>query len=76
MIFFLEFIKLNGFLKLDNLLGGFLIDCSLYKARYDDALLRIQQDKDSFTTFEKHIKTASILFAKKSYTVSYFKSFN
>ncbi|XP_072397868.1 integrator complex subunit 10 [Diabrotica undecimpunctata] len=62
-----EFIKLNSHLKLDQLLSGFLIDYTLYKGLYDDALVFIHKISDSSLFLQKYIRIASILYNKKNY---------
>lgn len=64
--FLLEFVKLNGVLKLENVLSKFLIDYAAYKGRYDDALIRVQEANRSLAI---DIRAASVLYIKKNYTV-------
>lgn len=59
--------KLNGVLKLDTILSQFLIDYSMYKGKYDDALLRVQEDVNSLA---KDIRAVSLLYGRKLYSVS------
>lgn len=66
----LEFIKLNSLLKLDTVVSKFLVDYSVYKGRYDDALMRIQQDTNTNRSLARDVRMASLLYIKKNFTVS------
>ncbi|XP_031333411.1 integrator complex subunit 10 [Photinus pyralis] len=66
-----EFSKLNTHIKLDAWLFNFLIDYSIYKGLYDDALIRLQQINDSHLSVAKNIRHSSILYLRKSYTSSF-----
>ncbi|KAF5298601.1 hypothetical protein FQR65_LT09696 [Abscondita terminalis] len=63
-----EFGKLNGHIKLDPWLFGFLIDYAIYKSRYDDALGRLQQISDPHLQLAKNIRHSSIMYLRKNYT--------
>ncbi|XP_074038385.1 integrator complex subunit 10 [Leptinotarsa decemlineata] len=62
-----EFIKLNGHLKLDPLLAGFVIDYALYKGLYDEALMFLHKITDSSLLLQRHMRLTSVLYTKKNY---------
>lgn len=66
-LLFSEFVKLNSVLKLDIILSKFLIDYSIYKGRYDDALMRVQQETNR--SLIRDIRAASLFYIKKSFGV-------
>lgn len=60
---------MNMHLNLDPLLSGFLIDYTIYKGLYDDALLFLQKTTDPFLMLQRHLRIAGILYQRKNYVV-------
>ncbi|XP_044728934.1 integrator complex subunit 10 [Chrysoperla carnea] len=64
-----EFSKLTSNLKLEQSLNNFILDFAMYKGHYEDALLRLQEDRpvEPIAVLTRNLRIASILFFQKYY---------
>ncbi|XP_049820530.1 integrator complex subunit 10 isoform X2 [Aethina tumida] len=62
-----EFAKLTSFLKLDKWMANFMIDYSIYKERYEEALIFLHKVVEPSIQLSKFIRIASIFFNNKNY---------